>query len=163
MTKRKVCDNILKHDGNAPLAQKVEHMTFNHGVRSSTLRWSTKVKILSIFGRIFYFLLFIIHLIHLRKFPQKFSKKVLTNPFRCDIIYKYDSDAPLAQKVEHMTFNHGVRSSTLRWSTKKTSFKRNSSFFILSHTVSSHPPQSKLAYRPFEIFRAEIPLRSYPR
>ncbi len=27
--------------------------------------------------------------------------------------------APLAQMVEHMTFNHGVRSSTLRWSTKK--------------------------------------------
>ncbi len=26
-------------------------------------------------------------------------------------------DDPLAQKVEHMTFNHGVRSSTLRWVT----------------------------------------------
>ena len=24
-----------------PLAQMVEHMTFNHGVRSSTLRWIT--------------------------------------------------------------------------------------------------------------------------
>ena len=28
----------------APVAQKVEHMTFNHGVRSSTLRWITKTK-----------------------------------------------------------------------------------------------------------------------
>ena len=27
-----------------PLAQMAEHMTFNHGVRSSTLRWVTKVK-----------------------------------------------------------------------------------------------------------------------
>ena len=27
--------------GNAPLAQPVEHMTFNHGVRSSILRRST--------------------------------------------------------------------------------------------------------------------------
>ena len=26
---------------------------------------------------------------------------------------------PLAQMAEHMTFNHGVRSSTLRWVTKK--------------------------------------------
>ena len=27
---------------------------------------------------------------------------------------------PLAQMAEHMTFNHGVRSSTLRWVTKRT-------------------------------------------
>ena len=27
--------------------------------------------------------------------------------------------APLAQTVEHLTFNQGVRSSNLRWSTKK--------------------------------------------
>ena len=26
---------------NDPLAQMAEHMTFNHGVRSSTLRWVT--------------------------------------------------------------------------------------------------------------------------
>ncbi len=32
----------LKED---PLAQMVEHMTFNHGVRSSTLRWVTKQRI----------------------------------------------------------------------------------------------------------------------
>ena len=27
---------------------------------------------------------------------------------------------PLAQMAEHMTFNHGVRSSTLRWVTNET-------------------------------------------
>ena len=36
-----------------------------------------------------------------------------------DIEYRF-AYAPLAQMVEHMTFNHGVRSSSLRWSTKKT-------------------------------------------
>ena len=28
----------------APLAQLVEHMTFNHGVRSSNLRWRTNLR-----------------------------------------------------------------------------------------------------------------------
>ncbi len=30
---------------NDPLAQKVEHLTFNQGVRSSTLRWITSESI----------------------------------------------------------------------------------------------------------------------
>ncbi len=36
---------------------------------------------------------------------------------KCDIIMWCWSDDPLAQMAEHMTFNHGVRSSTLRWVT----------------------------------------------
>ena len=39
--------------------------------------------------------------------------------------------APLAQMVEHMTFNHGVRSSSLRWSTKKTETQRRFGLFCL--------------------------------
>ena len=116
LTNANVCDIICKHDGNAPLAQKVEHMTFNHGVRSSTLRWSTKRRV-SFETRLFSFPKQRegkkIH------FFKKTFKNLLTNANVCDIICKYDERAPLAQKVEHMTFNHGVRSSTLRWSTKK--------------------------------------------
>lgn len=48
-----------------------------------------------------------------------FLHNLLTNAFEFVIIYKplkrHDS---LAQVVEHMTFNHGVRSSNLRWVTK---------------------------------------------
>ena len=34
----------LDTDTYGPLAQSAEHMTFNHGVRSSNLRWLTKQK-----------------------------------------------------------------------------------------------------------------------
>ena len=39
--------------------------------------------------------------------------------------------APLAQLVEHMTFNHGVRSSILRWSTKRCQDERLGIFLLL--------------------------------
>ena len=56
---------------------------------------------------------------------------LLTNAFEFVIIYKplkrHDS---LAQVVEHMTFNHGVRSSNLRWVTKRQ--KRLQSETLLS-------------------------------
>ena len=39
------------------------------------------------------------------------------------LFYSAVADDPLAQPVEHMTFNHGVRSSTLRWITKKENIR----------------------------------------
>ena len=56
------------------------------------------------------------------------AKKVLTNRICCGIIYGYMIFAPLAQPVEHLTFNQGVRSSNLRWSTRKRRLPRQSSF-----------------------------------
>ena len=41
----------------------------------------------------------------------------MTNPQDCGIIYGYAMRDPLAQTVEHLTFNQGVRSSSLRWVT----------------------------------------------
>ena len=35
-------NQVAKKSNIDPLAQMAEHMTFNHGVRSSTLRWVTK-------------------------------------------------------------------------------------------------------------------------
>ena len=35
------------------------------------------------------------------------------------VIYIGNAHDPLAQPVEHLTFNQGVRSSNLRWVTKK--------------------------------------------
>ena len=40
------------------------------------------------------------------------------------------SDAPLAQMAEHLTFNQGVRSSTLRWSTKNPECEKPSGFLL---------------------------------
>ena len=52
------------------------------------------------------------------KIFQKYFKKQLTNCQKRDIISKLQNILdPLAQSVEHMTFNHGVRSSSLRWVT----------------------------------------------
>ena len=56
-----------------------------------------------------------------------FFDKVLTKLSFRDILCKYERFAPLAQPVEHMTFNHGVRSSILRWSTRPR-FARTSVF-----------------------------------
>ena len=82
-------------------------------------------KILSIIDRIF-------TLYNFKKLSKTF-KKHLTNHFICDIICKYDERAPLAQKVEHMTFNHGVRSSTLRWSTKSEIQMKSRIIFFIFH------------------------------
>ena len=49
----------------------------------------------------------------------------------CYYILVANQYAPLAQKVEHMTFNHGVRSSTLRWSTKPVAFATGFFFFLM--------------------------------
>ena len=43
----------------------------------------------------------------------------MTNRLQCDIIFKRDLYAPVAQLVEHLTFNQGVRDSSSRRSTKK--------------------------------------------
>ena len=49
---------------------------------------------------------------------QNFSKD-LTNEGGCGIIIWCTAYDPLAQSVEHLTFNQGVRGSSLRWVTKK--------------------------------------------
>ena len=41
---------------NDPLAQSVEHLTFNQGVRSSSLRWVTKNGLKTMFSGRFLFL-----------------------------------------------------------------------------------------------------------
>ena len=43
----------------------------------------------------------------------------LTRKSNNDIISPLRKYDPLAQSVEHLTFNQGVRSSNLRWVTKK--------------------------------------------
>lgn len=48
-----------------------------------------------------------------------FSKYLLTNPGTCANIYKSALPDPLAQLAEHLAFNQGVRSSSLRWITRK--------------------------------------------
>ena len=45
---------------------------------------------------------------------------------------------PLAQTVEHLTFNQGVRSSSLRWVTKKAEITNViSAFLIIYHRDTS--------------------------
>ena len=60
---------------------------------------------------------------------------------------KYD---PLAQSVEHLTFNQGVRSSNLRWITKREALKSlcingSKAFFI---SISMLPIQSRIYCKP---------------
>ena len=60
---------------------------------------------------------------------------------------KYD---PLAQSVEHLTFNQGVRSSNLRWITKREVLKSLcingfKAFFI---SISMRPIQSRVYCKP---------------
>ena len=59
--------------------------------------------------------------------------KLLTNARRCVIIFKRAMInlifAPVAQLVEHLTFNQGVRSSILRRSTKKADHHFGGLFF----------------------------------
>ena len=53
---------------------------------------------------------------------KNFTKNLLTNGRKFGIIYESQETSeydPLAQPAEHMTFNHGVRSSILRWVTRK--------------------------------------------
>ena len=64
---------------------------------------------------------------------------MLTNGSLCGIIIKRVRD-PLAQLAEHMTFNHGVRSSILRWSKRekprKHEFRGFFSFFAFSPMIA---------------------------
>ncbi len=60
-------------------------------------------------------------------FSENIKNGVDTNSNGCYNIQAF-AKAPLAQLVEHMTFNHGVRSSTLRWSSMPA-FKAG--FFIV--------------------------------
>ena len=60
--------------------------------------------------------LIIANLFHLLRY---FYEKLLTNETECDIIFKHDLYAPVAQLVEHLTFNQGVRDSSSRRSTRK--------------------------------------------
>ena len=76
-------------------------------------------------------------------------KKQLTNPLLSARIYRLND--PLAQPAEHMTFNHGVRSSILRWITKQKRHPFGCLFYfiILRNKNSGHPyrnQQSGLRY-----------------
>ena len=58
----------------------------------------------------------------LRKISDSGKNKMLfylTRKINNDIIFIVTKRDPLAQSVEHLTFNQGVRSSNLRWVTKK--------------------------------------------
>ena len=50
---------------------------------------------------------------------KKFLRKVLTKRQVRDIIFGSEKYDPLAQSVEHLTFNQGVRDSSSRWVTKR--------------------------------------------
>ena len=53
---------------------------------------------------------------------------------------------PLAQSVEHLTFNQGVRSSNLRWITKIDRYRKMSVDFILPSSDAPHLlPRAKAA------------------
>ena len=76
-------------------------MTFNHGVRSSSLRWITnKISCKTDFA-----------------FLDSFFIHFFVQFFGCDFFPTY---APLAQLVEHLTLNQGVRGSSPRWFTNKS-------------------------------------------
>ena len=54
------------------------------------------------------------------------------------IIFCVTKNDPLAQTVEHLTFNQGVRSSNLRWVTKKTKIivdKKNATIYNGYHAT----------------------------
>ena len=70
---------------------------------------------------------------------QTFFKKLLTNKKEYDIICKHDLYAPVAQLVEHLTFNQRVRDSSSRRSTnKKDHPKRWSFLLVLSADYENH-------------------------
>ena len=64
-----------------------------------------------------------------------FLKNLLTKHKVYDIIFRRETNAPVAQLVEHLTFNQGVRSSILRRSTKKDLIPLGIRSFLLSAAV----------------------------
>ena len=57
---------------------------------------------------------------------------------------KYD---PLAQSVEHLTFNQGVRDSSSRWVTKKAWYcLQYHAFLIICHGIEAFKPQASYGY-----------------
>ena len=56
---------------------------------------------------------------------------------------------PLAQTVEHLTFNQGVRSSSLRWVTKTTTPRQSRGVVVLAmlHESSSSNPEDLMYVR----------------
>ena len=60
-----------------------------------------------------------------------FAHKCIDKWDFCGIIFRHEKEYdPLAQKVEHMTFNHGVRSSTLRWITIPQALRKKCFFLF---------------------------------
>ena len=84
----------LKTHQYALLAQSVEHLTLNQGVRGSSPRWRT-------------IMVGIVQLVE-RQIVVLVVKG--SSPFIHPIFFL----GSLAQSVEHMTFNHGVRGSIPR-------------------------------------------------
>ena len=66
------------------------------------------------------------------------------------------TNAPVAQLVEHMTFNHGVRSSILRRSTKKSACQIGRRFYSKSRKSGNSPTCAPLLYRGRARARARV-------
>ena len=60
---------------------------------------------------------------------DKRTEMVYTNKRRRERHTETQAHDPLAQVVEHLTFNQGVRSSSLRWVTNKRRTALRLSFF----------------------------------
>ena len=78
---------------------------------------------------------------------KKFLRKVLTKRKLRDIIFGSENYDPLAQSVEHLTFNQGVRDSSSRWVTKKKRASYDALFFLIIHYgIESFNPQVYISF-----------------
>ena len=62
---------------------------------------------------------------------------------KCDIILERDLYAPVAQPVEHLTFNQGVRDSSSRRSTKQKDHPKRWSFCLAPCVSKSRRSKSE--------------------
>ena len=71
------------------------------------------------------------------------------------LLYLSVGNAPVAQPVEHMTFNHGVRSSILRWITTQVPNGVRHLFFIFLAGTDMYSKKAKITQA---IYEAALPL-----
>ena len=78
---------------------------------------------------------------------KKFLRKVLTKRKLRDIIFGSENYDPLAQSVEHLTFNQGVRDSSSRWVTKTERVSWDTLSVLMScHGIESFNPQVNISF-----------------
>ena len=86
-------------------------------------------------------------------YSELFCQKLLTNKAKCDIIFKHDLFAPVAQSVEHLTFNQRVRDSSSRRSTNKKDHPCDGLFLLplvrnsFRHAYACHLPRGWRLFR----------------